>query len=203
MKKFGFLVGLLAIGSTLFAQKVSLIGHLATDFDAVAPTLGFEVNFNKIDLLAEANFWIYSSERADKDYQNYNTDSTSIQNRFEIFAGIAPKVIITENWSLTFPLLAKLHFRNDELKYHDSFVYTTDSAKKADYFGYGFDIGARVYYALSQRWNIYAGFLFEIVSISNNKYTYWKTANTTWTREYNTTLWFNNGEFELGVRYTF
>lgn len=205
MKKVFVLVGFLFAGSALFAQiHVSFDGHLATNFSNVAPTLGIEINFNKVDILAGTSFWFYESERTIKDYSYYNTDSKTIQNRYEFFAGIAPKAITTDKWSLTFPLLAKISFRNDELKYVDGNVYTNDSPKNAEYFGYGFDIGSRVYYTIGRKWNIYAGFLFELFSKTNNKYTYWKNSpNITYTQEYNTMVWFDNGEFGLGVRCTF
>jgi hypothetical protein len=120
MKMTVALFGMLIIGSALFAQTFSIDGHLATDFESVAPTVGFEINFSKIDILAGVKFWIYEQNRADENYQEFNTDNVLKEHRFEIFAGIAPKAIITEKWSLTFPLLAKTSFRNDELEYDDS-----------------------------------------------------------------------------------
>jgi hypothetical protein len=205
MKKSMMLAILLAICFNAFAQaKVSITGHLATDFSAVAPTVGLEFNFNRIDVLTAANFWVYSSDRIHKNYQYYTTDNNLSESRFEFFAGVAPKAVITEKWSLTFPILAKVHFRTDALEYENSAVYSSDSPKNVEYFGFGFDIGSRTYYALSQQWNIYAGFLFGIFSKQNQKRTYWKeSANDTYTMEYDTTVLFDYGELELGVRYTF
>ncbi|MDR1230201.1 MAG: hypothetical protein LBK61_02245 [Spirochaetaceae bacterium] len=98
-KVFIFAIFLFA-GSALFAQvHVSVDGHLATNFSNVAPSLGIEVNFSKVDILAGTNFWFYESDRIIKNYSLYNTDSKTTQNRYEFFAGIAPKVIATEKWS--------------------------------------------------------------------------------------------------------
>jgi hypothetical protein len=48
---------MLIIGSTAFAQVgVSIDGHVATDFTCVAPTIGVEINLNRIDILAETAF---------------------------------------------------------------------------------------------------------------------------------------------------
>jgi hypothetical protein len=97
-----------------------------------------------------------------------------------------------------------MYCRNDKLEHVSSYVYTNDSPKNAEYSGFGFDVGSRVYYALNRKWNIYTGFMFEIFSKTNAKYTYWKdSVNVTYTQEYNTMVWFDNGEFEMGVRCTF
>jgi hypothetical protein len=119
---------------------------------------------------------------------------TQFEYCFEFFAGIAPKVVITEKWSLTIPLSAKIHFREDTLEFERSRTYSTDSAKKVAYLGYGLDLEVRTYYALSQKWDIYAGIVGKLVLIEHNTYTYWKTLNTTYTREYDTTVWFDNGK---------
>jgi hypothetical protein len=126
---------------------------------------------------------------------------TQSEYRFEFFAGIAPKVVITEKCSLTIPLLAKIHFREDTLEYENSNAFSENTVQKAVYFGYGFDLGARTYYALNQKWDIYAGITWELVSIQHNTFLYWKTQNSTYTRGYDIMVLFDNGTFELGVRY--
>jgi antitoxin component YwqK of YwqJK toxin-antitoxin module len=194
---------LITVNTALFAQvQFSLSGHLASNFSSVTPTIGFEVNFGKIDILVNANFWISTQERTDKNYQTFNTDSELKENRFEIFAGIAPKVGVTDKISLTFPVLAKVSFRNGLLEYDSSTVYSSDTVNSVGYLGYGLDAGARAYFYLNPKWDIYAGFLFEMFSINNNKYSYWKTSPTsTYMRETKTAVWFDNGEIELGVRF--
>jgi hypothetical protein len=202
MKRFCFFTGMLIIGSTVFAQVgVSIDGHVATNFTGVTPTIGVEINLNRIDILVETTFWFYNSERTDTNYETYNSDCTQFEYCFEFFAGIAPKVVITEKWSLTIPLLVKRYFRTDTLKYENSRVYSTTSPKNVAYLGYGLDFGARTYYALNQKWDVYMGIMWELVSIQHIKYTYWETADTTYTREYDTTIWLDNGKFELGVRF--
>ena len=62
MKKNIFLIGLLIMESTVFAQKFSINGHLATNFENVHPTFGLEVNLNKVDILAGVSFWVYKDD---------------------------------------------------------------------------------------------------------------------------------------------
>jgi hypothetical protein len=202
MKRFYFFMGMVIIGSPLFAQVgVSIDGHLATDFASIAPTIGLEINLSRIDILGGTTFWFNNLKRTYTNYQTYNSNGTQFEYRFEFFAGIAPKVALTEKWSLSIPVLAKIYFREDTLKFESSHTYATDSPKNVTYFGYGLDFGARTYYALNQKWDIYAGILWELVSMQHNTYTYWKTVNTTYTREDNIMIWFDRGKFELGVRF--
>jgi hypothetical protein len=204
MKKFCSLVVLLVIGTILFAQNISITGELTTDFDGVSPLFGLEVHLSKIDILAGFGFWFYENEVTYDNYQTFDTDYDSKQNIFKIFSGVAPKILINEKILLSFPLLAEIQFGNDFLEYNRSTVYSPGSLKKAEYFGYGFDAGARIYFSLTKRWSIYTGAIAQILYISNNKYTYWKNSpNDTYTRKNNGIYWFTNGDVELGVRFTF
>jgi hypothetical protein len=204
MKKIWLFIGLFTIGSTLFAQKVSITGELTTDFDGVSPVLGLEVNLSKIDILAGFGFWFYKNEAAYNNYQTFNADYVSDQNYFRIFAGVAPKLLINERIILSFPLLAKIQFGNDSLEFENSMVYSQGTLKNGKYFGYGFDTGARIYYTLTQKWSIYTGVIAQVLYIGDNKYTYWKNSpNDIYTRKNNTVSWFTNGNVELGIRFTF
>jgi hypothetical protein len=52
MKQFCFLMGMLIMGSTLWAQVgVSIDGHGATNFTSVAPTIGLKINLKRIDIV--------------------------------------------------------------------------------------------------------------------------------------------------------
>jgi hypothetical protein len=204
MKKIIVLFGLLILCSSLYAQKISINGHLGTNFENVIPALGLEVNLSKIDILAGISFWYYNTEVSYNDYQTYNTDNTLDEYWLRFFAGIAPKLIATEKWSLSFPLLAKIQFRNDSLVYKDDSVYTSSSPKEVEYFGYGFDAGTRLYYALTQRWSIYLGAMANVLYIADNKYTFWNSsAYKTYSRENKSMSFFTDGVVELGVRFTF
>jgi hypothetical protein len=204
MKKIIFLVGMLVMASTLFAQKFSLDGHLATNFESVSPTLGFEVNLSKIDVLAGIGFGFYKNGASYSNYSISNEDHTNNEDWINIFAGIAPKVFLNDKLTLSFPLLAKIHFGNASLEYDSADRYITGSLKQARYFGYGFDTGARLYFTFTERWSIYTGAIAQVLYIFDNKYAYWKgSATSTYTRENNGMTWFIDGNVELGVRFTF
>lgn len=204
MRKFGLLIGLFIIGATLFAQKVSITGELTTEFDGVSPVLGLEVDLSKIGILAGFGFLFYKNEVTYNNYQTFNADYASDRNLFRIFAGVAPKVLVNEKMTLSFPLLVKIQFGSDSLEYESSTVYRQESLKKGEYFGYGFDAGARVYYNLTERWSIYTGAIVQVLYIGDDRYTYWKNSpNDTYIHKNNTFSWFTNGNVELGLRFTF
>jgi len=206
MKRCFIVFCLLAVmNAVAFAHiQFSFDGHLATNFSSTAPTIGVGFNSNEFEVLLNANFWVYTSERTDKDYQTFNTDNTLKESRFEFKVGFAPKAAISEKLYLSFPLMGKVSFRGDLLEYDNSDTYDTYSAKSVDYFGYGFSVGARTYYVLNQKFDLYAGILFDAVSINNNKYIYWKSSPTsTYTRKYENVTWFENGELGLGLRFKF
>ena len=150
------------------------------------------------------SFWTYQNEVSYDNYQNFNVDSKVEERWFRIFAGLAPKVAVTEKLTLSFPLLAKIQFRDDAVGYEDDRVYSKDALKEAEYSGYGVDFGARVYYALTKKWSIYGGAIMNVLYIADNKYTYWKNGpDDTYTRRNNTTNWFTGGQVEMGARVTF
>jgi hypothetical protein len=204
MKKIFLIISFWVIGSMVFAQEFSIDGHLATDFEDVHPTLGLEINLNKIDILAGLSFWFYKNSKSYTNYQTFNANNTLNEYWIKFFAGIAPKVLLNDKLTLSFPLMVRIQFRNDSLKYVSDTVYTTTSPKKAEYFGYGFDTGARLYISLTDKWSVYTGAIMNVLYIHDNKYTYWKDSpTTTYTREDNGTSWFTDGNVELGVRFTF
>ncbi|MDR0638093.1 MAG: hypothetical protein LBG27_04190 [Spirochaetaceae bacterium] len=204
MKKILFVFGLLVMGWGLFAQNISFGGHLAANFENVMPTFELGINFSRVDVLAGVSFWLYQDEVSYDNYQNFNVDSKVEERWFRIFAGLAPKVAATEKLTLSFPLLAKIQFRDDAFSFEDDRTYSTSSPQKVAYFGYGIDFGARVHYALTKRWNIYGGTIMNVLFISHNKYTYWKNSpDDTYTRQNNTMSWFTDGLVEMGARVTF
>jgi hypothetical protein len=192
------------MGSMVFAQKYSVDGYLATNFDDVIPTLGMEVNLDKVDVLAGLGFWVYNRNSSYTNYQTYNFDSDVNEYWIKIFAGIAPKILVNDKLTLSFPLMARIVFRNNSLEYDPDTVYTSGSPKKAEYFNYGFDAGARLYFTLSDSWSIYTGAIMAVFYIYDNKFTYWEDSSTnTYTLENNGVYWFGDNYVELGVRFTF
>jgi hypothetical protein len=204
MKKIFSLLVFLVIGSTVFAQKISIDGYLATNFENVHPAFGLEVNLNKVDILTGVSFWFYKDGTSYTNYQTYNADNTLNEYWIKFFAGIAPKVFSNDKLTLSFPLMAKIQFRNDSLEYDSDNVYNTVSPKKVEYFGYGVDIGTRLYISLTDKWSVYTGAVMNVLYIYDDKYTYWKNSTTViYTREDNGMTWFTDGDVEFGVRFSF
>jgi hypothetical protein len=203
MKNVFVLVGMVMAGITLSAQTwVSIDGHLTTDFSNTISSIGLGANFARFDLLAGAEFWFYNSEERDTNYQMYNTDKAWSEHYVEFFAGVAPKVMTAEKWTVSIPLLAKVYYRRDELKFENKWTYSASSPKAAEYFGYAFAIGPRVYYAVHKNWDIYAGFSVDAFSSQNTKRVYWKSSPTeTYMVEFNSNVYFDNEKLVLGIRY--
>jgi hypothetical protein len=204
MRKIGVVFGLLVMGSSVFAQTFSFGGHLSTNFEGVWPAFEIGINFSTVDVLAGVSFWEYQEEVSYDNYRSFSTDNKLDERWIRLYAGFAPKVRATEKLALSFPLFAKIQFRNDAFGFEDDLVYSEDDLKKADYFGYGLDFGARVYFALTKKWSVYGGAIMNVVYIADNKYTYWKDdPDETYTRETKSTSWLIDGLVEMGVRVTF
>jgi hypothetical protein len=143
----------------------------------------------------------YNEEQTFTNYETFNTDNVLSEYRVEFFAGVAPKVMAAEKWTVSIPLLAKVYLRRDELKFENEQVYSASSPKAAEYFGYAFAIGPRVYYAVHKNWDIYAGFSVDVISSQNTKRVYWKSAPTdTYMVEFKGNVYFDNEKLVLGIR---
>lgn len=203
MKRIMVLVGMVCIGSAVYAQNTALTGELRTDFDGIAPILGLELNVSSLDVIAGIGVRYYKNEASYANYEIFNTDNTINHNYFFINLGIAPKAAVNDKIALSFPLLVKMHYNTYSRDYKLSSVYIPDGLKKGYYFGFGFDAGARIYYALTPRWSIFTGALAQILLHTNNRYIYWKeNPAETYKRENIANGWFDNGYMELGIRLT-
>jgi hypothetical protein len=166
-------------GQGVFAQ-ISIDGSVATNFtNAITPTIGVGIGLPTFDILAGASIDIGAS--------NYKDDTTPLNNRssgsyaFGIYAGIAPVVALTEEWTLSIPLLARVSFSGTkETKWDNSAITvvpgTTGGAGDRT-FGLGLRAGARAAYMFSEHWSLYTGFLLDVVSWSQPRLRKWKTTD--------------------------
>jgi hypothetical protein len=203
MKKI-ILIGLLTMGSTIFAQQFFVDGLIASDFTSITPNIGVGVSLNKIDILAGVNFnitrdlWEYET-----DYSN--NDRVINSNRFGVYAGIAPKVAITEKVSLQFPILLEGGFEITEADFNNLDGGPTGSNNKYNSTYIGFDIGSLVNYSLNRHFDVFAGFLFNAFNLTTYKVDHWKSPsiNETYFAEQKKIYFFESGLVELGVKYKF
>jgi hypothetical protein len=206
MKKIIALSGILLLASTaLFAQThVSIAGDFGTDFTGFGPSLNLEVNLRPVDVILGTRFWFYKSAGSYSNEPSGYYNSTTTQNYFKIYAGIAPKFNLTDKWTVTLPILVNYYHRNDKLDYDMSTIYSTSDPKKKNYNGIIFDFGARAYYQVTKHWSMYFGGIVDVFTWQDIKTTYWKSsASVTYTLEDKNTYWFDGGMAQLGVRYTF
>lgn len=138
---------------------------------------GFRVGVNygapTFDILAGISMISFNKDKVDKQDNDYDSDAS--KNSFSegnfilgIYAGIAPKTLISDKWSFSFPLLAGFHFGiGDPIKltngkfpdWFDGWSTDTDwgpSFSYGNWFSVSFDIGTRASYSLNDHWNLYA-----------------------------------------------
>lgn len=211
MAKKYFLVLLLVIIITGAASAQFMIEGSLTGLNTPAIGVGYE--FPKFDVLGGIEFYIYSYKYEYENFDNTLTDESknnySYNNSsFGIYAGIAPKATLTGNWSLSFPLLARIRFSaSPKYEFDDSRAVSGTSGAGSTSFGIDLRAGARASYAFSEHWSLYTGFLFDVISWYQTKYDSWKTTKpsdgTQLNYTYNGFGGFGNGTIQLGVCYKF
>jgi len=106
MKKAIFFPGFLALGSLIFAQHFFIDGNVATDFESVTPAIGIGIGFKPLDIIAGINF-TFAEDKLEYGSPYIDHAFSEKWNSVGIYAGIAPKAISTDKWTLSFPLLDK------------------------------------------------------------------------------------------------
>jgi len=160
MKKMVFILAVFFLAAGVYAQGVSLDLHYSV-FGEVgtvvgtwgAPSVGIAVDMGKFDILGNVDFMLRRSA--------VSSNERNIDLGFGLYAGIAPKAAVSDNVTLSFPILLK-YIRTSETRKQD----TPSGRRKTGYNILGFDAGARAYYALSQRWSIYTGFQVGIMDFT-------------------------------------
>jgi hypothetical protein len=195
--------GVMLLSFPLYAQvKASVSEHLATNFSSTAMVTGLEANFSRFDLLVEISFQLSDQTEKYTNYLDVDTDNTQSGKRADFFAGVAAKTIVSEKWTVSIPIFAKISYGRSDGKFNDAQFYVEDMLKTAVYFGYGFSSGPRIHYSLTKNFDVYAGFLVDMFFTENLRRVYWKTGpNDTYIVESDTDTYFGNTEFSLGIRY--
>ncbi|MCL1812073.1 MAG: hypothetical protein FWG29_00975 [Treponema sp.] len=145
-----------------FAQ-FSIGGSVQSNFtETTFPSIDMMFSLEKLDIL-----WGLLIE-----YENYKfkasafgSSSTNSESAgsFGLYAGVAPKVKLSGNWSLSFPVLLNFVFGSE-------IVDMMGTSTKVDIFGVGLQAGGRGTYSLSDHWSLYTGFVVDIFTYSKAEY---------------------------------
>ena len=192
-----------ALAAGVYAVEFSLDFHLSTspsvpalDGNGMAiPSIGFGVGLDPIDLLFNLEFMHIRKKTSDSG--SSMTDSDTL---FGMYFGAAPKLKPAERLTITFPGFFKIYIIGNRNKYSDTPADGT--YKNFIRGGFGVDIGSRAYYALSQRWSVYAGFQAEVFAFygkGKSKFYGGDSSDGNVTDTY----WFDTGSIDLGVKFTF
>lgn len=206
MRNVIVLLGLLTVGSEIFAQQFFIDGNFVTNFQSVTPTFGMGIRFGWADVLAGASFTVYRGKHEyGSSYSDY--DYSEKLNSAGIYTGVAPKAISKEKWTLSFPLILQVAFGETSGKdYEDSHIpVQADDLEHLNYVGIAFLAGSNAAYSLSEHWSFLAGFLFNIFEYEKYANTYYKTtsqADGTYSVTARSTAFLKDGTIQLGVRFT-
>ncbi|MCL2129986.1 MAG: hypothetical protein FWH35_06505 [Treponema sp.] len=203
MKKFIFVLIMFALAAGVYAVEFSLDFHLSTSpyvpafegHGAALPSIGFGVGLDPIDLLFNMEFMHIRQKESDS-----GSSMTGSDTLFGMYFGVAPKIKPMGNWTISFPGFFKILLIGNREKYSDT--PPDGTYKNSIRGGFGFDIGSRAYYALSQRWSIYAGFQAEVFAFYGKGKAKFYGGDSSDGNVTNT-YWFDTGSIDLGVKFTF
>ncbi|MDR0447972.1 MAG: hypothetical protein LBH07_04825 [Treponema sp.] len=207
MAKKGLLVFILVVvvSGAAFAQ---FFVSADVDISRTMPAIGFGFCLPNFDLLAGFEFEYHSPswEHVNDTYW----DASISETWFRVFAGIAPKVALAENWTLSFPLLLRFSFavrpKTDFATDVGTSGLNNDDAGFS-HFGVAFRPGMRAAYGFTEHWSLYGGFLVDMVSWSQWKHDTWKgntvSVGTKENYTYKRFDLFNYATIHLGVSYRF
>ena len=212
MKK-SFLVAVLAAAVTggAFAQfqvggGVDLFGQQGQ----VTPAIELGYGLSNLDILAGVNFGIWNQTQEDTyDGAPDNTKETDAGNNVGIYLGVAPKVAVGEKWNLSIPLIAQIRLASENPTEYadDNMSGFPGYAAFHDTFGFDFRAGGRAAYSITENWSLYMGFLFDVVSWTQEKGNQWKgPLASDGVEDYDVTETLNvfrSGVVQFGVKYTF
>ena len=215
MAKKGLLVFVLVvfISGVAFAQFFVSAGVDTNFGNGAWPYVEIGDSLSNLDLLL--GFGLYIATHSVDFVHNVNRNYSLLINDIGIYAGVAPKLTLPGNWSLTFPLLARVYYGSQKYDYDNSnqesyFVpYLTDYTWSPGwyYFGLAFRTGGKASYNFTENMSLYTGFLLNVVGWEKDTYDYWKGRFVSdGTEEYyaiNRLYIFSQGYIQFGVKYTF
>jgi len=193
--------GVSMIGNDFFTSfgDINLLG--------LQPTVGVVFSLSSFDVLAGLSFSISTYNEVDngppKQEISYNTNSLGI------YAGIALRMLETEKWSLSLPLLARVSFGGKSEDKATPALSTGWPNIDAGYsfFEIGLRAGAKAEYAFSNQWSLFTGILIDVVSWNQTEVRDWKGSTTADGVEKIGTIdnlsVFNSGVIQLGIKYRF
>jgi len=194
MKKISLVLVLFILAAVAFAETqlfldvhYSLLGELA----GPGITMGF--GKEKFDILTSFDLWV------ERDYSG-STETTTISFWHGLYVGIAPKAAVSEKLTLSLPILFKF--------YRHAYIEKEDNpgGKKTEGQNHlRLDAGARAYYAVNQRWSVYAGFQMNIIEVAGANKTKLSGSFTDDTYDDDTfgLSSFRDGSIDLGVKFNF
>lgn len=168
------------------------------------PVIGVEYGFEKVDILAGFVFYYNNYEY---DYEEPNKDGSYDYNTWRIgfYIGAAPKVSLSDKWTLSFPIMGEFSF--DETSPYNFADKRINYSAGLEGFSLMFKLGAKAKFAFNENWSIYTGFLINAVTYSKTEYSKWKGPTTDDGTEteytYSVINVFNAGRVLLGINFTF
>jgi len=201
MKKIFVIVGIVLISTGAFAQvPVSLSGHLSLYGSSASPGIGVGIDVGPVDILAELDFGMSRFN----DYIGDPDESTETSWYLRFYAGVAPKVEVTEKLTLTLPILLKFTHYASGLEFKNN--YYSPGIKELSYNSFGLDLGARAYYALSKSWSVFAGFQVAAITYRGEvKGKAWNSGGYIFNITDNSSEMYilDSGSIDLGIKFTF
>jgi hypothetical protein len=193
---------MLAVSSLTFAQQFFIDGYVATNFESVTPNIGIGLGLKPIDIMAGVNFSI-NEDKLEYGSPYSNSKKTEKWNSVGIYAGIAPKAVLTEKFTLSIPLLFQIRLGGTTYE-RTRITVNAGDLEHVNRFGMDFLLGARVSYALSNHWSVFSGFVFNVVEYTKWDNDYYlndgSATGETYSRTENATHWLNSGKVQIGVR---
>ena len=177
-KKILLVLVLVALVSTGAFAQLALEGNLNFNGREISQSIGISYALPSFDILAGFNFGFY---RVSGKIEGYSFSDSDVF--FGLYGGIAPRVVESNNWTLSLPLLANFYSYLDVL-------------------AFGLTAGARAEYSLSQNWSIFGGLSLNIFTwVRRDDYEiimgypfYYKV---------NGIAIFDGGFMQFGVKYSF
>ncbi|MDR0636157.1 MAG: hypothetical protein LBF87_03670 [Treponema sp.] len=185
MKRIVLSLGLLAVGSIAFAQQFFIDGFVNTNFESVTPNIGIGIGLNPVDIMAGMNFSINEDE-FEYGIPYSNSEKLEKWNSVGVYAGIAPKPVSLEKFTLSIPLLLQIRFGGSTYE-RSKITVSQDELKDSSRFGIDFLLGAKVSYLLSTHWSIFSGFVFNVFEYTKWDNNYYLNAGSATGKTYSRT----------------
>ncbi|MCL2810239.1 MAG: hypothetical protein FWD24_09305 [Treponema sp.] len=177
-KKILLVLVLVALVSTGVFAQFALEGNLNFSGQNFTQSIGITYALPEFDILAGLNFGFYSVKVKVAGISSSDSDAF-----FGLYGGIAPRVVESDNWTLSLPMLANL-------------------SSYLDVFAFGLTAGARMEYSLSQNWSIFGGLALNIFTWVGQEESQ-EIMGYIISYKIDATAIFDGGFIQFGVKYSF